>query len=341
MIRFATVGTGFITDAFIKGALKTGMMSLAAVHSRSPEKGKELSSKYGEDIPCFTDINELASSDLIDAVYIASPNAMHAPPPPPQPKSFLEHGKHVLVEKSAASNSRELSEVIALAEEKGLVFMEAMKSLTMPAYLSLKENLERIGRIRKYVGIYCQYSSRYDRHKSGEYVNTFRKEFSNGSLMDIGIYCIYPLIDLFGIPDSIKAVGTILEDGGVDGSGSVVMQYQDMEAVVIHSKISDSKLPSEIQGEQGSILIDRIGSPGEITLILRDGTKEILSPFTHNEDMYYEAAEFVKTIKSGKSFSGVNSEKLALSVHGVMDEIRKQIGLVFPSDKKDDNCTEI
>ncbi len=247
----------------------------------------------------------------------------------------------MLVEKSAASNSRELSEVIALAEEKGLVFMEAMKSLTMPAYLSLKENLERIGRIRKYVGIYCQYSSRYDRHKSGEYVNTFRKEFSNGSLMDIGIYCIYPLIDLFGIPDSIKAVGTILEDGGVDGSGSVVMQYQDMEAVVIHSKISDSKLPSEIQGEQGSILIDRIGSPGEITLILRDGTKEILSPFTHNEDMYYEAAEFVKTIKSGKSFSGVNSEKLALSVHGVMDEIRKQIGLVFPSDKKDDNCTEI
>jgi len=329
MIRFATVGTGFITDAFIKGALKTGMMSLAAVHSRSPEKGKELSSKYGEDIPCFTDINELASSDLIDAVYIASPNAMHAP----QAKLFLENGKHVLVEKSAASNSRELSEVIALAEEKGLVFMEAMKSLTMPAYLSLKENLERIGRIRKYVGIYCQYSSRYDRHKSGEYVNTFRKEFSNGSLMDIGIYCIYPLIDLFGIPDSIKAVGTILEDGGVDGSGSVVMQYQDMEAVVIHSKISDSKLPSEIQGEQGSILIDRIGSPGEITLILRDGTKEILSPFTHNEDMYYEAAEFVKTIKSGKSFSGLNSEKLALSVHGVMDEIRKQIGLVFPSDK--------
>jgi len=328
MIRFATVGTGFITDAFIKGALKTGMMTLAAVHSRSAEKGKELSSKYGEDILCFTDIDELAASDLIDAVYIASPNAMHAP----QAKLFLQHGKHVLVEKSAASNSRELSEVIALAEEKGLVFMEAMKSLSMPAYLSLKENLERIGRIRKYVGIYCQYSSRYDRHKSGEYVNTFRKEFSNGSLMDIGIYGIYPLIDLFGVPDSIKAAATILEDGGVDGSGTVLMQYRDMEAVVIHSKISDSKLPSEIQGEKGSILIDRIGSPSEITLVLRDGTKEILSPFTHNEDMYYEAAEFVRTIKSGNSFSAVNSGKLALSVHGVMDEIRKQIGLVFPSD---------
>lgn len=330
MIRFATVGTGFITDAFIKGALKTGLMSLAAVHSRSPEKGNALSSKYGEDIPCFTDIEELAGSDLIDAVYIASPNAMHAP----QAKLFLEHGKHVLVEKSAASDSRELREVIALAEEKGLVFMEAMKSLTMPAYLTLKENLDRIGRIRKYVGIYCQYSSRYDRHKSGEYVNTFQKKFSNGSLMDIGIYCIYPLIDLFGVPESIKAVGTILEDGGVDGSGSVLMQYKDMEAVVIHSKISDSKLPSEIQGEKGSILIDRIGSPGEITLILRDGTKEVLAPSTFREDMYYEAAEFVETIRSGKSFSKINHEKLAISVHEVMDEIRKQIGLVFPSDTR-------
>lgn len=328
MIRFATVGTGFITDAFIKGALKTGLMSLAAVHSRSPEKGNALSSNYGEDIPCFTDIEELAGSDLIDAVYIASPNAMHAP----QAKLFLEHGKHVLVEKSAASDSRELREVIALAEEKGLVFMEAMKSLTMPAYLTLKENLDRIGRIRKYVGIYCQYSSRYDRHKSGEYVNTFQKKFSNGSLMDIGIYCIYPLIDLFGVPEIIKAVGTILEDGGVDGSGSVLMQYKDMEAVVIHSKISDSKLPSEIQGEKGSILIDRIGSPGEITLILRDGTKEVLAPSTFREDMYYEAAEFVETIRSGKSFSKINHEKLAISVHEVMDEIRKQIGLVFPSD---------
>lgn len=330
MIRFATVGTGFITDAFIKGALKTGLMSLAAVHSRSPEKGNALSSKYGEDIPCFTDIEELAGSDLIDAVYIASPNAMHAP----QAKLFLEHGKHVLVEKSAASDSRELREVIALAEEKGLVFMEAMKSLTMPAYLTLKENLDRIGRIRKYVGIYCQYSSRYDRHKSGEYVNTFQKKFSNGSLMDIGIYCIYPLIDLFGVPEIIKAVGTILEDGGVDGSGSVLMQYKDMEAVVIHSKISDSKLPSEIQGEKGSILIDRIGSPGEITLILRDGTKEVLAPSTFREDMYYEAAEFVETIRSGKSFSKINHEKLAISVHEVMDEIRKQIGLVFPSDTR-------
>lgn len=329
MIRFGTVGTGFITDSFIKGAMKSGEMELVAVHSRSLEKGRDMAERFGENILIFTDLQEMAESDLIDAVYIASPNSLHAP----QATLFLNHGKHVLVEKSAASNARELEEVMTLAQGKGLVFMEAMKSLTMPAYLALKENLHRIGKIRKYVGIYCQYSSRYDKHKNGEYVNTFHKEYSNGSLLDIGIYCLYPLLDLFGSPLEVKAQGTLLPDGGVDGSGSILLKYEEMEGIVIFSKISDSHLPSEIQGEKGSLLIDRIGSPTRLTLILRDGTTEVIEPYTHEEDMVYEALEFVKTISSKKSFSEINNEALALSVHGVMDESRRQMGLAYPSDR--------
>ncbi len=329
MIRYGTIGTGFITDSFIKGAEKSGKMKLTAVYSRTQEKGKTLAATYGEDILLFTDLEELAKSSLIDAIYIASPNSMHAP----QAKLFLSHGKHVLVEKAAASNARELIETMNLAEEKGLVFMEAMKSLTMPAYLALKENIGRIGKIRKYIGIYCQYSSRYDRHKAGEPVNTFQRKYSNGSLMDIGIYCLYPLVDLFGNPEKIKAQATLLEEGGVDGSGSILFQYKDMEAVILYSKISDSHLPSEIQGEKGTILIDRIGSPREITLILRDGSKEVLSPMTHEEDMVYEALEFVKTIEEKRSFSKINHRDLAESVHTIMDEARRQVGLSFPGDQ--------
>lgn len=99
--------------------------------------------------------------------------------------------------------------------------MEAMKSLTMPAYVLLKELLPEIGQVRKYIGNYCQYSSRYDRHKAGEFVNTFQKEFSNGSLLDIGIYPLYIAVDLFGKPEKISAQATILPEGGVDGSGSI------------------------------------------------------------------------------------------------------------------------
>ena len=328
MIRFGIIGTGFITDHFIKSAQKTSAFKLSAIYSRSIEKATSYGEKYSEDIKYFDDLEAMAISDELDAIYIASPNALHAP----QSKLFLNHGKHVLVEKAAASNSRELEEVITLAMEKNLVYMEAMKSLTMPAFLALREILPKIGKVRKYIGNYCQYSSRYDRHKNGEFVNTFNKEFSNGSLLDIGIYCIYPLIALFGNPLSIKANGIILENGGIDGCGSILMAYDDMEALITHSKISHSYIPSEIQGELGSILIDKIGNPTELTLILRDGTHEVIKPNTMPEDMVYEIEEFISLIKDKKIESKINNFDLALSVHKILDEARKQIGLVYPSD---------
>ena len=328
MIRFGIIGTGFITDHFILSAEKTSQFKLSAIYSRSIEKAKSYGEKYSDDIKYFDDLEAMADSDDLDAIYIASPNSLHAP----QSKLFLNHGKHVLVEKAAVSNSRELEEAITLAKEKNLVYMEAMKSLTMPAFLALRENLPKIGKVRKYIGNYCQYSSRYDRHKNGEFVNTFHKEFSNGSLLDIGIYCIYPLVALFGAPLSIKANAIILENGGIDGCGSVLMGYDDMEALITHSKISNSYIPSEIQGELGSFLIDKIGNPTELTLILRDGTREVIRPNTIPEDMVYEIEEFISLINDQKTESEVNNFDLAVSVHKIMDEVRQQIGLVYPSD---------
>ncbi len=333
MIRFGTIGTGFITKHFIGGALETKELTLAAIYSRNLENAQELGDLFKDsienDISYFSDLETMAKSDKIDAVYIASPNSLHIE----QAKLFLSHGKHVLVEKPAASNLTELKEATALAKEKGLVFMEGMKSLTMPAYLALKENLPRIGQVRKFIGNYCQYSSRYDRHKNGEWVNTFQSKFSNGALMDIGVYCIYPVVELFGAPEEVKAVGTLLENGGVDGSGSMLLKYAQLEASLTYSKISDSFIGSEIQGELGSIMIDRIGSPLELTLILRDGTKEVITPKTKDNDFYYEAVEFAKTIKEGKSFSPIYREELSHQVHDIMTKARQQIHLVFPADQ--------
>lgn len=332
MIRFGTIGTGFITKHFITGARDTKELQLTAIYSRDLSKaqdiGKQFSDSFEGEFSYFTDLKRMAMSDVIDAVYIASPNSFHIE----QAKLFLSHGKHVLVEKPAASNITELKEATSLAKEKGLVFMEGMKSLVMPAYLVLKENLPRIGHVRKFMGNYCQYSSRYDRHKNGEWVNTFQNQFSNGALMDIGVYCLYPVVDLFGVPSDIKAIGTILDEGGVDGSGSMLLKYADMEATLTYSKISDSYIGSEIQGEKGSLLIDRIGSPLEITLILRDGTKEVFSPETYANDFYYEALEFVKTIRNGVSFSPIYREDLSHNVHAIMTTARKQIPLIFPAD---------
>ncbi|MBW8383612.1 MAG: Gfo/Idh/MocA family oxidoreductase [Youngiibacter sp.] len=328
MVRFGIIGTSMITELFISGAQKVNGFKLSAIYSRDIDKAKAFGSKFGDDILYFNNLEEFSVSLEFDAVYIASPNSLHAP----QSMLMLSHGKHVLCEKPAVSNSRELEEVINLARSKNLLYMEAMKSLTMPAYLKLQELLPRIGKVRKYIGNYCQYSSRYDRHKKGEYVNTFRKEFSNGSLLDIGIYCLYPAVHLFGKPIGVSANGVILEDGGVDGTGSVLLKYADMDALITHSKVSNSKMPSEIQGELGNILIDKIGSPEKITLILRDGTTEEHVPEQEIFNMMYEAQEFVSLIDQGTHESSINSYSLALDVHKILDEARKQIGLIYPAD---------
>ncbi|WP_458339829.1 Gfo/Idh/MocA family protein, partial [Clostridium perfringens] len=139
-----------------------------------------------------------------------------------------------------------------------------------------KDNLYKIGKVRKYFASYCQYSSRYDKYKAGEVLNAFKKELSNGAIMDIGVYCIAPMINLFGKPKTIKADGIMLETG-VDGEGSVVFGYDDMDGAVIYSKISNSYLPSEIQGEEGSIIIDRINTFEKVKIVYRDGREEDLT----------------------------------------------------------------
>ena len=99
-IRFGVVGTNFITDWVIAGAKQDERFELAAVCSRTQERANEFAAKY--DIPyTFTSLEEMAASPLIDAVYIATPNYLHAA----QSIFCMKHGKHVLCEKPMASNA--------------------------------------------------------------------------------------------------------------------------------------------------------------------------------------------------------------------------------------------
>ena len=95
---------------------------------------------------------------------------------------------------------------------------------------------------------YCQYSSRYDKFRQGEILNAFRPELANGAIMDIGVYPIYMLVQLFGMPKDIKSFSTKLENG-FEGDGIVLMQYEEMVAEAVYSKITESVNPSVFLGE--------------------------------------------------------------------------------------------
>ena len=327
-IRIGVVGTNFITDWVIAGGREDERFELVAVCSRSEQTAMAYAEKY--QIPhTFTSLEARATSPLVDAVYIASPNAFHAQ----HSILCMQHGKHVLCEKAFASNAREVRAMIETAQQHKVVLMEAMKPTLTPSFTAVREYLPQLGVIRRYFSCYCQYSSRYDKLKEGIVLNAFQPELSNGSTMDIGVYTIYPMVVLFGNPASIYAAGTVLSSG-VDGQVAVNFTYNNgLVATVLYGKIADSTLPTEIQGEAGNILLDRINIISEVTLRTRNGETVNIRPETQHHEYYYEIAEFIDTIQSGRRESLVNTHNNSLITIEIMDEIRNQLGVHFPADE--------
>ncbi|QLG40631.1 Gfo/Idh/MocA family oxidoreductase [Paenibacillus sp. E222] len=326
MIRFGVVGTNWITERLLEAAAQVEGFELTAVYSRTEDKANAFADQYQAALR-FTSLEEMATSDGLDAVYIATPNTFHAE----QAELFLRNGKHVLCEKPLAANGAEVRRMIDTAKEHGVLLMEAMKSTLVPSFKMVQSHLHKIGPVRKYVASYCQYSSRYDKYKEGIVLNAFKPDLANGALMDLGVYCLYPLITLFGEPKQVQSQAVMLESG-VDGQGSVILNYDEMEAVVTYSKISNSHVPSEIMGERGSIIIDKIGSPEHAEIRYNDGTVEKLTAEQIHPSMYYEVEEFVNLIQQGKKESAMNTYERSYVTMQVMDQIRQQIGLVFPND---------
>jgi predicted dehydrogenase len=114
----------------------------------------------------------------------------------------------------------------------------------------------------------------------------------------------------------------------------MVMSYKDMDAVIQHSKISNSYLPAEIQGENGTIVIDKINQPESVKIHYRDGSVEDITVPQVKPTMFYEVREFIELVKSGRLESTVNSYANSLATMEVIDEARRQIGLVFAADLK-------
>lgn len=337
-VRFGIVGTNFISDWVIAGARQDARFELTAVYSRKQETADAFAAKHG--IPhTFTSLEEMASSPLIDAVYIASPNFLHAE----QSILCMQNGKHVLCEKPLASNAREARAMIAASEQYGVTLMEAMKPTLTPNFRAVQANLKRVGTIRRYFSAYCQYSSRYDKFKEGIVLNAFRPELSNGAMMDIGVYTIYPMVVLFGKPKRIQASGILLSSG-VDGQGAVNFAYDGMNATVLYSKIANSSLPTEIEGEEGNIQLDRVNIISRVTFQPRvaaasgRGTvaePEDISVAADRDEYYYEVAEFIDLVLAGKRESAINSHTNSLLTVEIIDEVRRQLGVVYPADSKE------
>ena len=293
-IKLGVVGTNFVSDWLCTAVSRTRGIKVSAIYSRSAINGKKLAAKHGVPL-VYVDYEDMLRSD-IDAVYIASPNYMHAP----QAIAALEAGKHVLCEKVMAASYSQALRMRAAAKNTGLVLLEAMRPDFDPATKVIKDNIHRVGRLRRAHLEYCQYSSRYDKFKAGEVENAFNPQICNSALADIGVYPLHQALFLFGKPNTVNATSVLL-DNGFEGMGHLSLGYDGMLCEVTYSKITHSATPSVIEGEEGSILYDRVNAPTEIIFRSRTGAEEHIEFERVPENMVFEVAAFRDMINGSLS----------------------------------------
>ena len=328
MIKFATVGTGWITEAFIEAAKLSEQYQLTGVYSRTEKKAKQLANQYNAS-HYFTDLEEMAQSEEFQVVYIASPNSLHFE----QALIFLKNKKHVICEKPIFSNTAELKKAYQTAEENGVYLFEAIRNIHTPNFKILKEKLHMAGTLRSAILPYIQYSSRYDLFLEGEEPNIFSADYSGGALVDLGVYPLYLAVCLFGKPKKISYHPVLLRSG-VDGSGTLLLDYEDFICTVLCSKISASTIPCEIHGEKGTFVLEDAAPISEIKFFdAHTKESQVLSMNQEEQNMIYECINIATIIKTNNNEGYQELKDWSEIVLRVTEEARRQNQIVFKAEQ--------
>lgn len=347
-IRFATIGRSGITERFLEALAETDDVEYVGAYSRDEKSARDFGSRYGARL-FFDDLAVLAASDEVDAVYIATPNGLHAS----QAMTLARAGKHVMVEKAFSSCEREAAEVFSVAHDQGVVAMEAMRNLHVPSFDRIREALPRLGPVRLATFRFSKVTSRMARLRQGERLNVFDPRFSEGALMDIGVYCVEPAVALFGRPARVlsAAVTTHVPGcsagdpyGTIDLAGEALLDYGDKVVNLSYGKMSDDMVSSQIEGEEATIVWDQTSCPVNVRIFVHEdkgmvyrmssGEGEPIFADVPEKDMVCEIATFAAAIRGDEAAVGkvATLERTTLDSLHVMDEIRSQTGVRFPAD---------
>lgn len=317
MTKFGIIGCGRISHRFMQGLNAVDGASLTAAWSRRPESVGQFVNQYGGKA-CIS-LDELLATD-IDAVYIATLPDSHAQ----YSIAALNAGKHVLCEKPATVNLKQLNEVLALAKAKGLLFMEGMKPPFFPLYRTLKEYLKTdpIGQAG-YVRAGSSVADLAHDHPNFSY------ELAGGALMQIAPYETFLALDWLGPMTDIQTMGRF-SGKEVDMFTIFQTQHENGYAQLYCGFDLHGKGDALISGPLGHITIHKNWwNPAKATISYLDGhTIELDEPFTAG-GLNYEIAHFCELIRSGQTESTVISHEMSRGMIAMLDRARGQVGLKF------------
>ena len=320
-INWGIIGLGNIAHKFATDLLTIGDAKLYAVASRNQDKADAFALKYNAP-KAFDSYEALAQDPNIDAVYIATPHALHKE----NTLLCLQNGIAVLCEKPFAMDAEEVAEMIAVAKANNVLLMEALWTYFLPHYQyvlkALNEN--KFGKLIKLEADFGFYRAFDDSHR------LFNKSLGGGSLLDIGIYPIFVALSTLGIPKNIEAKATYFENGA-DASCDMVFEYDNaVKAYLKSSLIEDTPTEAIFYCENGVIKINSMfHAPATVTLILNSGDSETLD-FGYSTIGYnYEAIHFNKLLKAGKTESDVMTFGFSEQLIKILDTVRNQINLSY------------
>ena len=319
-INWGIIGLGNIALKFAQDLLTVEDAKLYAVASRSIEKANDFATTYNA-TKAYSSYEDLAKDPNVDAVYIATPHALHKE----NTLLCLEHGIAVLCEKPFAMNINEVDDMIAKAKEKNVLLMEALWTYFLPHYQFVLNELtnKTYGNVLKMeadFGFYRAFNNDF---------RVFNKSLGGGSLLDIGIYPIFAALTALGIPNNIEADATFFENGA-DSSCNMTFIYNDGLSAKIKSTLLE-KTPTEavFYCEKGTIKINSgFFSPTTVSM-LKDDKEEIID-FDYKTIGYnYEAIHFNELIRQGKSESDVMTFEFSKQLIKTLDAVREIIKLNY------------
>ncbi|MBM3278687.1 MAG: Gfo/Idh/MocA family oxidoreductase [Candidatus Handelsmanbacteria bacterium] len=273
VVRWGILSTAAIgARAFVPALKQTRRGQLAAVASRSRERGASFAHRHG--IPLvFDDYADLLASDQIDAVYNPLPNSMHAE----WTLAAARQGKHIFCEKPLALSPAEAGRMVEACQQAGVLLFEAFVFLCHPQTRRLRHLLDE-GAIGRLMQVQAQMTFPLARPTDNIRMN---RELGGGSLMDVGCYPItFARFAFSEEPLSVQATCRMDPDYGVDTRAGMLLNFSGERFATLQAGFdAPGGQAAVLFGESGYIEVSKPYHPGEQSQIAvhAGGKDEVLS----------------------------------------------------------------
>ncbi len=288
MVNWVVIGVGDITTRRVMPAIRCEPRSnLYGIVSRDPAKAARWHAPN-----VWTDLEPALADPKVDAVYVATPVALHAP----QSIAALLAGKHVLCEKPMAMNYAEACEMLRTGRDSGKVFGIAYYRRMYPKLRRARE-LMAAGVIGKPVlaEINCHDWFNNEDGKRAWFLDPAMA--GGGPLYDTASHRIDVLNFLFGRPLAVAAqLSNAVHQAAVEDNATVLIEYDGGVRCVVdvrrHSRITRDEF--RIFGTDGEIDLSPLNGP---ELVHPDGTERLPA----HENLHFPCIEnFVSAVLDGE-----------------------------------------